>query len=99
MFSPGGGEREHQPIEAIPGVEAICVQLQRTDQCYRGLLADIEEHSVSEIKAAGLLRRTAEALAHVAVVDGEGEGDWGVSQLRRHVNMRESACALAKLCR
>jgi len=78
LFSPGGGERECQPIEAIPGVEAICVQLQRMDQAYRALLADIEEHAVSEVKAAGLLRRAAEALAQVAVAEGEGEGDWGL---------------------
>ena len=75
---PSGGEPNHPPMETIPGVEAICVQLQRMDQGYRGLLADIEEHSVSEMKAASLIRRTAEALANVAVVEGEGEGDWGV---------------------
>lgn len=90
LFSPGGlfsptqpvsaadGDgSDHAPLECIPGVEAICVQLQRMDTEYRALLADVEEHAVSEIKAARQLGRLAEALAAVAVADGEGEGDWG----------------------
>jgi hypothetical protein len=48
------------------------------DQEYRALLADLEEHAVSECKAARQLAKAAEALALVAVVDGEGDGDWGV---------------------
>ncbi len=79
LFSPSSGaDAGPVPIEAIPGVEAICVQLQQMDQEYRALLANLEEHAVSECKAARQLAKTAEALALVAVVDCEGEGDWGV---------------------
>ena len=89
LFTPGGiffppagrtsstDDNDSVPIEAIPGVEAICVQLQRMDQEYRGLLADIEEHSMSEIHAARQLAKAAQALASVAVANGESEDAWG----------------------
>ena len=89
LFSPGGlfspaagrapsGGGDAVPVEAIPGVEAICVQLQEMDEQYRALVGDLEEHAAREVKAARQLAKTAEALALVAVVDGEAEGDWGV---------------------
>jgi hypothetical protein len=107
LFSPGGlfspssgadsGLDRGASIEAIPGVEAICVQLQQMDQEYRALLADLEDHAVSECKAARQLAKAAEALALVAVVDGEGEGDWGVwsglgSSLLAQSHLRLALC-------
>jgi len=73
------------------------VQLQQMDQEYRALLADLEEHAVSECKAARQLAKAAEALALVAVVDGEGEGDWGVwsglgSSLLAQSHLRLALC-------
>ena len=73
------------------------MQLQQMDQEYRALLADLEEHAVSECKAARQLAKAAEALALVAVVDGEGEGDWGVwsglgSSLLAQSHLRLALC-------
>jgi hypothetical protein len=63
--------------DVVPGAEAVCAQLDAADRAYRELFATLEEAFAEQCRAARAAARAADALAAVAVAEGDGPGEWG----------------------